>query len=157
MPQVSIEYMIMVPMLILEIFLFPYAASMMMNNWVDSRRTIAIQEVASHLASSLQQLYSSLNHETISDGKVTSLLDLPSYIEDYPYKGNASLRTVGSNPSGSRILEITLSYVGIGISTTAQATFGDNMNWTSSTFLSNSTSPSIIADKENNIIRMYFG
>lgn len=150
--------MIMVPILIAQIFLFPYAASIMMNNWVDSRRTISIQEVASHLASSLQQLYSALNHETISAGTVTNKLYLPSYIEDYPYKGNASLRTVGSNPNGSRVLEITLSYVGVGISTTTLATFGDNMEWKSSTFLSNSTSTSIIAEKQvNGTIRMYFG
>jgi hypothetical protein len=104
----------------------------------------------------MQQLYSAINHETISAGKVSSVLDLPRYIEDYPYKGNASLRDVGSN--GSRVLEITLSYVGVGISTTASATFGANMEWTNTNFLSNSTSASIIAEKQSNgTIRMYFG
>jgi len=154
--QVAIEYMIMIPILIAQIFLFPMVASAMMNNWVDSRRTIVIQEVASNLSSSMQQLYSSLNHETISAGTVTNELALPRYIEDYPYKGNASLRTIGSN--GSRILEITLSYVGDDISTTALATFGANMEWMNSTFLSNSTSAGIIAEKQlNGTIRMYFG
>lgn len=156
MAQVAIEYMIMIPILIAQIFLFPMVASAMMNNWVDSRRTIVIQEVASNLSSSMQQLYSSLNHETISAGTVTNKLELPRYIEDYPYKGNASLRTIGSN--GSRILEITLSYVGDDISTTALATFGANMEWMNSTFLSNSTSAGIIAEKQlNGTIRMYFG
>ena len=156
MAQVAIEYMIMIPILIAQIFLFPMVASAMMNNWVDSRRTIVIQEVASNLSSSMQQLYSSLNHETISAGTVTNELALPRYIEDYPYKGNASLRTIGSN--GSRILEITLSYVGDDISTTALATFGANMEWMNSTFLSNSTSAGIIAEKQlNGTIRMYFG
>ena len=154
--QVAIEYMIMIPILIAQIFLFPMVASAMMNNWVDSRRTIVIQEVASNLSSSMQQLYSSLNHETISAGTVTNKPELPRYIEDYPYKGNASLRTIGSN--GSRILEITLSYVGDDISTTALATFGANMEWMNSTFLSNSTSAGIIAEKQlNGTIRMYFG
>jgi len=154
--QVAIEYMIMIPILIAQIFLFPMVASAMMNNWVDSRRTIVIQEVASNLSSSMQQLYSSLNHETISAGTVTNKLELPRYIEDYPYKGNASLRTIGSN--GSRILEITLSYVGDDISTTALATFGANMEWMNSTFISNSTSAGIIAEKQlNGTIRMYFG
>jgi len=159
--QVSIEYMIMIPILIVQIFLFPLTASIIMNRWVDSRRTIVIQEVASHMSSSMQQLYSSLNHETISAGTVTNKLELPRYIEDYPYKGNASLRALGSN--GSRVLEITLSYVGVGISTTALATFGNNAEWKSSTFISNSTSPSIIAEKYWNattqtfMIKMYFG
>ena len=158
MPQVSIEYMIMVPILIAQIFLFPMVASAIMSNWVDSRRTIAIQEAASHLSSSLQQLYSAINHDTISAGTVTSLLGLPSYIEDYPYKGNATLRTVSSNPNGSKVLEITLRYVGVDLSTTAVATFGNNMNWKNSTFQSNSTSTSLVAEKQSNgTILMYFG
>jgi hypothetical protein len=144
--QVSIEYMIMIPVLILQIFLFPMVASTIMNNWVDSRRTIAIQEAASNLSSSLQQLYSSLNHNTISTGKVTILLDLPGYIEDYAYNGTGVLRETSSG--GSRVLEITLKYVGIGISTTALATFGNNTEWVpDSTFSSNSTAPSITGEK----------
>lgn len=145
MAQVSIEYMIMIPVLIAQIFLFPMVASAIMNNWVDARRTIAIQEVASHLSSSMQQLYSSMNHETISPGNVTTKMDLPSYIEDYSYKGSATLRTVGSN--GSRVLELTLNYVGVGISTTASATFGNNMEWKTSVFQSNSTSARLAAEK----------
>jgi hypothetical protein len=159
MAQVAIEYMIMIPVLIAQIFIFPLTASVIMNGWVDSRRTIAIQEVASHVSSSLQQLYSSLNHDTISVGTVTNNLDLPPYIEDYPYRGNATLRTIGSD--GSKVLELTLSYIGIGISTTALATFGNNTEWQDSTFLSNSTS-GIIGEKywntttETYMIKLYF-
>jgi hypothetical protein len=94
-----------------------------MNSWVDSRRTIAIQEVASHVSSSLQQLYSSLNHDKTIPNEITVTynLDIPQYIENYPYKGEATSRTVGV--SGSKVLELTLSYVGASISTTASATF----------------------------------
>jgi hypothetical protein len=156
--QVAIEYVIMVPVLIAQIFLLPYAASVMMNNWVESRRTIALQEAASHLSSSLQQLYSSMNHDSITTGKVTYLTDLPIAIEDYPYTANASLRTTGSDSNGSRILEITIKCVSVGISTTTWATFGNNMEWRSSTFASNSTSGGVFAEKmANNTILMYFG
>jgi hypothetical protein len=158
MPQVAIEYVIMVPILIAQIFLLPYAASIMMNNWVESRRNIALQEVASHLSSSMEQIYSSINHETITVGTTTYTTDLPLQIEDYPYTANASLRETGSNPNGSRILEITLKCIGIGISTTALATFGNNMQWRNSTFMSNSTSASILVEKmSNGTILLYFG
>jgi len=158
MPQVTVEYMIMVPILIAQIFLFPFAATIIMNTWVDSRRTLSLQEAASSMSSSMQQLYSSLNHDTISAGAVRSSLVLPRYIEDYPYAGNATLRTVGSGVDGSRVLEITLKYVGVSISTTALVTFGANLEWKNSTFLSNSTSPSIIAEKfVNGTIQMVFG
>lgn len=158
MPQVAIEYVIMVPVLIAQIFLFPFAASIMMNNWVESRRTIALQEAASHLSSSLQQLYSSVNHDTITAGTTTFKTDLPMLIEDYPYTANASLRTAGSDPNGSRILEITLKCMGIGLSTTAFATFGENMQWRNSTLMSNSTSATVVVEKmPNSTILMYFG
>jgi len=71
MGHVTIEYMIMLPILILQIFLFPLTANWLMNIWVDSRRTLALQDVAGHLGSTIQQLYFSLNHETISNGKAT--------------------------------------------------------------------------------------
>lgn len=65
MAQISIEYMIMIPILILQIFLFPFAATAIMNGWTDSRMTIQLQEVSGHLGSSIQQLYYTMNHESI--------------------------------------------------------------------------------------------
>jgi hypothetical protein len=82
MTQITIEYMIMIPLLILQIFLFPFTAGLIMNGWVDSRRTLALQEAASNLGSSIQQLYSSLNHDTISAGVVNNTVALPMFIED---------------------------------------------------------------------------
>jgi len=158
MAQATMEYLIMVPVLILQILLFPYVASLLMNTSVESRRTLAIQEAASHLSSSLQQLYSSVNHDTVTAGTVTCKLDLPQYIENYYYIGNATLRAVSSDPNSSRILEITLKYAGVGISTSVSATFGGNMQWKNSSFQSNSNSASIVAEKQSNgTISMYFG
>jgi hypothetical protein len=157
-PQAAIEYIILSSILILQVFLFPYTALILMNNWAESRRTMMIQEAANHLLSSMQQLYSSVNHDTIAAGTVTNKLDLPLYIEHYSYTGNATLRTVSSDPNGSRILEITLKCLGVDISTSVSATFGGNMQWKNSTFQSNSISASIIAEKQSNgTIRMYFG
>ena len=157
-PQVATEYLILVPVLLMQIFIFPYAASMLMNTWTESRRTLAIQEAANHLSSSMQQLYSSVNHDTITAGTVTNKLDLPLSIEHYLYTGNATLRTASSDPNGSRILEITLKYVGLDISTSVLAIYGGNMEWKNSTFQSNSRSASIIAEKQSNgTIQMYFG
>ncbi|MEM2280902.1 MAG: hypothetical protein QXZ68_02800, partial [Candidatus Bathyarchaeia archaeon] len=57
MAHITIEYVIMLPILIMQILLFPLTASWLMNIWVDSRRTLALQEVASHLGSVIQQVY----------------------------------------------------------------------------------------------------
>ncbi len=62
--------MIMVPILILQIFLFPIAATAIMNAWSDSRMTIELQEISGHLGSSIQQLYYTMNHASISSGSI---------------------------------------------------------------------------------------
>jgi hypothetical protein len=158
MPHVTIEYVIMVPILILQIFLFPFAAGLIMNTWVDSRRTIALQEAASHLGSSIQQMYFSLNDTAISTGNITSKLDIPSFIEGYPYTGNATLRTVSDTAQSSKVLEVTLKLVGLGISASATATLGQNVEWRNSTFMSNSTSACIQIQKfDNSTIKLSFG
>jgi len=162
LPQITIEYMIMIPILIMQIFLFPLTAGWIMNTWVDSRRTLALQETASHLGSSIQQIYASLNHATISEGNVTNKLDVPPFIEGYAYSGTATLRTLGAN--SSQVLDITLSLMGANIEAMSSVTLGQNVEWTQSSILnSNSSLAGINAQKYWNgtraeyVIRLSFG
>lgn len=60
--QATLEYMILIPILILQIFLFPIFVTSVVNNWVDQRRELALEEIAGHIGSSIQQIYYSLNH-----------------------------------------------------------------------------------------------
>ena len=159
MVHVTIEYMIMIPMLIMQIFLFPLTASWLMNVWVDSRRTLVIQDAASHLGSTIQQLYFALNHGTISSGKATYSTGLPPYIEDYPYFATATLRAaLGPSLNSSQILEITLTLITTKITATSSPVLGLNVLWTPSTYKSNSTHACVTAEKfANGTISMYFG
>jgi hypothetical protein len=149
MTQITIEYMIMSPLLIMQIILFPFVAGLIMNGWVDSRRTLVLQETASNLGSSIQQLYSALNHGTISTGNVTNTLELPMFIEDYAYSGTGTLRaTSGPTVDSTKILYITLSLRGTNIASTTSITLGSNVNWDShSTLYSNSTDAGILGEK----------
>jgi hypothetical protein len=153
--HITIEYVIMVPLLIAQIFLFPYVASIAMNSWVDSRRTLALEEVASHLGSSIQQTYLSLNYTTISAANVTNKLDVPLFIEGYAYTATAALRT----GTASKVLELTLTFEGgVAISTIATVTLGQNVKWHDSTFVSNSINASLQAVKySNKTIQLSFG
>jgi hypothetical protein len=130
---------------------------------VDSRRTIALQETASHLGSSIQQLYSSLNHGTISAGIVTSRMDVPPFIEGYAFSGNATLRTA-SDPTlnYTKVLDLSLRLMGTNIQATTSVTLGQNVEWQATPILmSNSTYAGINAQKYWNgteyVIRLYFG
>jgi hypothetical protein len=138
--------MILIPILIMQIFLFPLTAGIIMNGWVDSRRTLALQETASHLGSSMQQLYSSLNHESIREGVVNNTLDTPPFIEGYAYKGNAVLRNA-SDANSTQVLDITLRLMGTGLEAASSVTLGQNVLWQNSTLMSNSTYAGISAAK----------
>jgi hypothetical protein len=147
MAHIAIEYMILIPVLILQIFLLPYAASMIMNTWTTSIETASLQDACSHLGSSIQQLYFFLNNPSLSSGTVTNDMDLPRYINNYAYIGNATLISVSG--SGS-ILQLSLKFMGNTISTTSPVTLGPNARWLNSTFMSNSTNPLINAYKDSN-------
>lgn len=155
MVQITIEYMIMIPILILQIFLFPLTAGWIMATWTDSRQTLALQETASYLGSSVHQVYSALSHESISAGSVTNRLEFPTFIEGYAYNGSASLRDPVSD---SKVLDITLTFMGGSIKTTTSVTLGPNVAWdANSQFMSNSSYASLIAEKmANGTILMSF-
>jgi len=158
MVEITIEYMIMIPLLITQIFLFPLTASWLMNIWVDSRRTLAVQDAANHLGSTIQQLYFALNHDTISAGEATYSPGLPPLIEDRYYTANGTLRAVVSEPNSSKILEITLKLATTGIAVTTKVVLGPNVQWQGSTFMSNSTHACVSAQKfTNGTILMFFG
>ena len=151
MPYVTIEYVIMLPILILQIILFPLAAGWLMNVWVDSRRTLALQEAASNLGSTIQQIYSASNHATIPVGTtVTQKTNVPAFIEDYSYTGDATLKTVSTSLNSSKVLKITLRLKTVGTSVTTSVILGQNVQWLASTFKSNSTNAGILAQKVAN-------
>jgi hypothetical protein len=159
MPHVTIEYMIMLPVMILQIFLFPIVASWLMNTWVDSRRTLALQDVTSHLGSTMQQLYFSLNHDTISSGTVTYSPGLPPLIENAYYVGNATLLTGSTAQSNSSAyLELTVKLAGTSDIVTTTVVLGSNVLWQQSTFVSNSNYACVNANKlPNGTILLWFG
>jgi hypothetical protein len=155
MPHVTIEYMIMIPVMILQIFLFPVVVSILMNTWVDQRRTLALQDVTSHLGSTIQQLYFSLNHDTIPSGNVTYSPGLPPFIENAYYVGSATQLTANS----TTFLQLTVKLAGTSDSAMTTVVLGSNAIWRQSTFVSNSTYACVSASKNSTdrTIRIWFG
>ena len=158
MVHVTIEYMILLPVLVLQIFLFPLTANWLMITWVDSRRNLALQDVASHLSSTIQQLYFSLNHATMQVGRATYSPGLPPFIEDIHYQGNATLRpTLGASVNSSKVLDVTVRLIGTKNAVTSAVILGPNVDWRSSVFNSNSTKAAVTAQKfANGTIALWF-
>jgi hypothetical protein len=150
--HITIEYMIMVPVLIMQIFLFPLTATVIMDTWVDQRRNLELQEIAGHLGSSIQQLYFTINRASISVGSLSSKLDIPTSIDNYHY--TVTFRNA-TNPSGStRILNITLNLLKNNVVASTIVTLGENADWTdNSVYYSNSISI-INATKTPSVIQL---
>jgi hypothetical protein len=154
MPHVSMEYAIMVPVLLLQVILIPMAAGWMMDVWVVRRRETALQDVASHMGTAIQQLYFSLNGEEIGAGTTTHFPKVPPFIESIPYVITASNRKV----ENSTIIDLYLALMGTGTTVTSRVTLGPNVLWQQSTFLSNATSTSIDVEKfPNGTLSFSFG
>lgn len=157
MPQVTIEYMIMVPILILQIFLFPIAAATIMGAWSNSRMTLELQEVSGHLGSSIQQLYYTMNHASISSGSLTAKLAVPTTITDgnNGYNYMITLSNATNLNSSVKVMNLTLSLIGTSGKASTLVTLGQNAYWNNSAFKSNNISL-INATKASGIISLSF-
>ena len=149
MPSVTIEYVILIPLLFTQVIVFPLVASTMTSNWQDSQRDVELQDAADHLASTIQQLYLTINNEDILAGTVTQASTIPITISSYPYTATGSLSNP-SDPDSTRILTVILTLEEVGNTATAKAVLGPNVQWTDSTLRSNSPNASIDVQKFSN-------
>ena len=150
----------MIPILLLQIFLFPVVANSLMNTWVDSRRTLILQDAASNMGSTIQQMYFALDHNsTIPSGTTTNQFGLPPYIDGYSYTASATLQPSSAAANPSQVLNLNVRLVTTNIQVTSQILLGSKAQWDSSTvFKSNSTTACAYADKfGNGTIRLGFG
>lgn len=158
MAHIAIEYMIMFPILIAQIFLFPIAANAFMSVWVNTRKTLELQNSAILLGSVVQQLYLSLNRATMPSGTASYGSNLPPMIENQHYTGNATLQSMsGGGPNASSVLQIYLFLVGSPVSASTSAVLGNNAVWSKSTFISSSNNAGVGAQRfPNGTISLWF-
>jgi hypothetical protein len=156
MPSIAIEYMIMIPVLIVQIFIFPLTASVIMDTWVDSRMTIELQEIAGHVGSSIQQLYYIMNHASMSAGTMTITLDTPPLIEGHAYA--TTLTHVTHLDNSYQIMNVTLKLMGTKDHTSTLVTLGQNVDWQENlSFNSTAHSLRVVATKTANSIWLSTG
>jgi hypothetical protein len=148
MAQVAIEYMIMIPVLIAQIFIFPYAATMIMHTWQDQRNVIELQEIAGHLGSAVQQLYFTMNRAPIQGGCLSSSLGTPQTVDNHFY--NITLHDNTSPGSSAKIMELTVTLIGENGEASSIITLGQNAAWQNGvTFRSNVTEVSATCSATN--------
>jgi hypothetical protein len=148
----------MIPILILQIFLFPVVANYLMGTWVASRNTLMLQDAGSNIGSTIQQMYFTLNHPTIPSGTTSDQFGLPLYIDGYYYTANATLQASGAAVNSSQVLQITVILATTQYTVTSSVLLGSNAQWNPSTFVSNSTTANAYGEKfPNGTITLGFG
>lgn len=157
MAQVSIEYMIMVPALILQIFLLPYVANVMMSSWEDDRIDIQLNEIVGNLGSSVQQLYYTMNRELISSGSLTIQLYTPPRIisSSGNYSYTIDIQNASAFSGYAQIMNITVSLFEGERKASTLVTLGENADWDDASFVSDDVSI-VVATRELECIRLSF-
>ena len=148
MVSVTIEYVILIPLLFTQVIVFPLVASTMTNKWQETQLTIELQDVADHMVSTIQQLYLSVNSDQILTGTITQASPVPVTVASYPYTIDGQL---SNPPDGSaKVFTVILTLDDVGNTVTASAVLGTNVQWVESTFRSTSLDASIIVQKFSN-------
>jgi hypothetical protein len=146
--------MIMVPVMILQIFLFPYVATVITDNWTNEYRTLELQDVAGHLGSSIQQLYLSINRIDTSC-MMKLALDLPQSIDGYAY--TVTLGHAAQIDSSYKVMNVTLQYISVKGSVSTLVTLGDDIDWNTNSFNSTQTNLCLTATATGGNIQLTVG
>jgi hypothetical protein len=155
LPSVTIEYVILIPLLFTQVIVFPFVASTITSNWQNSQRDIELQDAANHLASTIQQLYLTVNRDEVLECTVNQSSPVPITVASYPYNATCSL---SNPPTGySKVLTVTLTLDEVSNTATSLAVLGPNVEWMPSTLRSTSTDSSINIEKENGVLTFSFG
>ncbi len=156
--HVAVEAVIMTPLLVIQILLFPYVATTMTSYWADATRDITLQETASQIASTIQQLYISLTRIEVTTGTVKQASSFPTQIAGHTYTARGLLRD-SSGPNSGKVLMINVTLQGLGNTATAQTSMGHNTLWNAgSIFNSASLDASIKVQKfANGTLLFSFG
>jgi hypothetical protein len=156
--QITIEYLIMVPVMILQIFLFPYVAVTLMDNWTAQRQTVELQDIASQIGSTVQQMYYIINHASVSGGSASMnvALNIPGTVDGIAY--TVTLAHATGVDSSVQVMNVTLHMSKGSASTSTIVTLGDNINWQNSiAFSSISRNLTVAATKTANVITLTVG
>jgi VCBS repeat-containing protein len=154
--HVTIGYMIMIPVLIMQIFLFPYTAAVIMDTYEDSLVSMELQSTVGHISSSIQQLYYTINHGSFSYGSMQINLDVPQLIQGRSY--TTTLSHVTSTDTSSQLMNVTLKIVGGTEMASSLVTLGTDADWQENlAFNSAAPSLSLVANKTANSVWISIG
>lgn len=147
MGNVAIEAVILAPLLVIQILLFPFVANSLASNWENATRDITLKELASQMASTIQQLYLAFNRPEVSAGNITQSSTFPKEISGHPYDATGLLNDSFQSGFG-KVLFLNVTLQDLGNTVMVRTPLGPNVLWDEeSVFASSSTTASIRVQK----------
>ena len=138
MGNVAVEAVILAPLLVVQIILFPFVANTMASNWANATRDVTLKELASQMANTIQQLYLSLNRPEVSAGNITQASTFPKEISGHPYDAIGLLK--GSSQLGfGKVFFLNVTLQKLGNTVMVQTPLGPNVLWNEKSFFESSS------------------
>lgn len=143
MSDTVVEHIMLLPLMMMALVLFPIAANSVVINYINQQHVIIAQSAMDQIVSTVQQLYYSLNQENIMPCNVTMTKLLPQKIGSYIYDVSAT-----TNPDNELTLSLYMSSLNIHVDKTI--TLNPNTLWNNSQFHSILPTAAITVEKKMN-------
>jgi hypothetical protein len=127
MSDTVVEHVMLLPLMMMVLVLFPMAANSVVINYINQQHEVIAQAAMNQIVSTVQQLYYSLNQENIMPCNVTMTNLLPQKIDAYIYDVSAT-----TNPDNKLTLSLYMSSLNIYVNKTI--TLNPNTLWNNSQF-----------------------
>ncbi|MCJ7635159.1 hypothetical protein MUP77_22550 [Candidatus Bathyarchaeota archaeon] len=127
MSDTVVEHVMLLPLMMIALVLFPVAANSVVINYVNQQHLVIAQSAMNQIVSTVQQLSYSLSQENIMPCNVTMTKLLPQKIDAYTYDVSAT-----TNPSNELTLSLYMSSLNIHVDKTI--TLSPTTLWSNSQF-----------------------
>ena len=143
MSNIVVEHLMLLPLMIVVVILFSAAANSVAATYINQQLGVIAESALNQLTSTIQQLYYSLNQETIVPCNVTVTKPLPEKIDTYTYDVSATVK------AGNE-LTLSLFVPNINIQVNKTINLSPNAQWSNSQFYSISPTAAIKVQKLGN-------
>ena len=140
MANIVTEHVLLLVPMMMVLMIFPMVTIFVVNSYDAEQRLYAIENAATKMGSTIQQVYLALSDNKVQPCTVTISNPLPAAIENQPYIISCTLE--------NNVLKIHMALLGPPIFYDHLITLGESASWDGGTLDSNVPNPSIEVTKD---------
>lgn len=143
MSHVVVEHIILIPLMIVLVVIFPVSANYVAVSYANQQREVMADGAMNQVTSTLQQLSYSLSQTEIQPCNITMTEPLPRMIDSYTYNLSASM-------SLPQQVTLQLTLPGLNFQTNKTMTLTSNIQWLNSEYCSRLPDARLLIEKLSN-------